>query len=148
MWLFRLIHAAQAVLVLIIVPLLLVSCVVAVAKGRRRRALAFGSGCVIAFGLYTCSGVESYCYVYPSIDTRYAPGFSERKFAQVRVGMSMDEVVILIGEPYHRGRGRNSVRWSYTQDGECFWADWAWLGREIVFKDGRVVERISRIYYD
>ena len=148
MLLFRLIHAAQAVLILVIVPLLLVSCGVAIAKGRRRQAAAFGIGGVIAFGLYTCSGVESYCYVYPSIDTRYASGFSERKFAEVRAGMSMDEVITLLGEPYHRGVGRSSVRRSYTQDGKCFWADWAWLGREIVFKDGRVVERISRIYYD
>lgn len=148
MWLFRLIHAAQAGLILVIVPLLLMSCAVAVAKGKRRRAVAFGSVCLIAFGLYTFSGFESYCYVYPSIDTRYASGFSERKFAEIRAGMSMDEVTTLLGEPCHKGLGRNFVRWSYSQDGGCFWADWAWLGREIVFKDGRVVERISRIYYD
>jgi len=148
MWLFRLIHAAQGVLILVVVPLLLVACVVALEKGRRRSAVAFGSGCVIAFGLYTCFGFESYCYVYPSIDTRYASGFSEHKFAQVHAGMSMGEVITLLGEPYHKGFGRNYVQWSYTQDGKCSWADWAWLGREIVFKDGRVVERISRIYYD
>lgn len=148
MLLFRLIHTAQAVLMLLIVPLLLVSCGVAVAMGKRRRAAVFAMGCVIAFGLYTCFGFESYNYVYPSIDTRYAPGFSERKFAQVRAGMSMDEVITLLGEPCHRGPGRNSVRWSYTQDGKCSWADWAWLGREIVFAGGRVVERISRVYYD
>ena len=148
MLLIQVIHATQAVLILVIVPLLLVLCGVAIAKGRRTRAAAFGIGGVIALGLYTCSGVESYCYVFPSIDTRYAPGFSERKFAEIKAGMSMDEVITLLGEPYHRGGGRNSVRWSYTQDGRCSWADWAWLGREIVFKDGRVVERISRIYYD
>lgn len=148
MLLIQVIHVAQAVLILIIVPLLLVSCGVAVAKVKWRRAAGLGIGGVIAFGLYACSGVESYCYVYPSIDTRYAPGYSERNFAEVRAGMSMDEVITLLGEPYHRGAGRNSVRWSYTQDGKCCWADWAWLGREIVFKDGRVIERISRIYYD
>jgi hypothetical protein len=148
MLLIQVIHAEQAVLILVIVPLLLVSCGVAVAKGRRRRAAVFGIGGVVAFGLYTCSGVESYCYLYPSIDTRYAPGFSERKFAEVRAGMSMDEVITLLGQPYHSGSGRNPVRWSYTQDGKCFWADWSWLGREIVFKNGRVVEGVSRIYYD
>ena len=148
MLLIQVIHAAQAVLILAIVPLLLVLCGAAVAKRRRRRAAVFGIGGVIAFGLYACSGVESYCYVYPSIDTRYAPGFSERKFAEVRAGMSMDEVIALLGQPYHSGSGRNSVRWSYAQDGKCFWTDWAWLGREIVFKDGRVVERVSLVYYD
>ena len=56
---------------------------------------AVGS-CIIAFGLYMCFGFEFYCYVSPSIDTRYASAFSERKFAQVRVGMSMDEVMILL----------------------------------------------------
>lgn len=148
MLLIQVIHAAQAVLIFGIVPLLLVSCGVAVAKGRQGRAAVFGLSGVIAFGLYACSGVESYCYVYPSIDTRYAPRFSERKFAEVRAGMSMDAVITLLGQPCHRGSGRNSVRWSYTQDGKCLWADWAWLGREIVFKDGRVVERVSRIYHD
>jgi outer membrane protein assembly factor BamE (lipoprotein component of BamABCDE complex) len=148
MLLIQVIHAAQAVLILVIVPLLLVACGVAVAKRKRRRAAAFGIGGVIALGLYTCCGVESYCYVYPSIDTRYASGFSESKFAEVRAGMSMNEVITLLGEPYHRGGGRNSVRWSYTQDGKCFWADWAWLGREIVFMDVLVVERLSRVYYD
>ena len=148
MLLIHVIHAAQAVLILVIVPLLLVSCGVAVVKGSRKRAAVLGITGVIGFGLYTCSGVESYCYVYPSIDTRYAHGFSEEKFAEVRAGMSMDEVITLLGQPYHSGSGRNSVRWSYTQDGKCSWADWAWLGREIVFKDGRVVERVSRIYYD
>ncbi len=148
MLLFRLIHAAQAILIVVIVPLMLVTCGVVFAKGRRRRAAVFGISGVIAFSLYMCFGFESYNYVYPSIDTRYAPGFSERTFAQVRAGMSVDDVVTLLGEPYHRGVGRNSVRWSYTQDGKCSWADWAWLGREIVFEEGRVVERISRIYYD
>ena len=148
MLLLQAIHAVQAVLILAIVPLLLVLCGVAVAKRKRGRAAVFGISGVIAFGLYAFTGVESYCYVYPSIDTRYAPGFSERKFAEVRAGMSMDEVVALLGQPYHKGEGRNSIRWSYTQDGKCSWADWAWFGREIVFKHGRVVERVSCIYYD
>jgi outer membrane protein assembly factor BamE (lipoprotein component of BamABCDE complex) len=107
--------------------------------------------CVVAVATvagYLSVGLERYCVLYPGIDTCYAPAFSERKFAQVLIGMSKEEVIRLLGEPYHKSVGRDSVRWFYTQDGKCFWADWAWLGREIVFKEERVAERISRIYHD
>ena len=148
MLLLRFIQVAHAALLFVVLPLFMVSCIVALKNRKRTLAVAFGSGGVLAFALYASFGFESYCYIYPSIDTRYAHGFSEQKFAQVRTGMSMEDVVSLLGEPYHNSPGRNYVRWSYTQDGKCSWADWAWLGREVIFQDGRVVERISRVYYD
>ena len=97
---------------------------------------------------YLAIGTESYCVIYPSIDTRYAAGFSERKFAEIRVGMTKEEVLRILGAPMHGMHSGTSGKWSYTQDGKCFWADWAWLGREIVFVDNRVVEKVSRVYND
>lgn len=97
---------------------------------------------------YLAWGGESYCILYPGIDTRYAAGFSEKAFATIEVGMTKEEVIRRLGEPFGGAPARAGSRWSYTSDGACPWADWAWLGREIVFKDDRVVERISRVYYD
>jgi outer membrane protein assembly factor BamE (lipoprotein component of BamABCDE complex) len=94
---------------------------------------------------YLFVGLESYCVIYPSIDTRYAPGFSEPKFAQVKIGMTREEVLKLLGPPLG---ATSSNRWSYTQDGKCRWADWAWLGREVIFRDDHVVEKVARVWYD
>lgn len=91
---------------------------------------------------------EAYCFFNPSIDTHYTAGFSERKFAEVRAGMTREEVIALLGEPFGGSAERASSRWSYTRDGKCTWKDWAWLGREIVFVNDRVGEKISRVYYD
>ena len=148
MLLFKFIHLVQAVLILAIAPLLLLSCGVALLKGRWRGATSFGLGSFVAVGLYMCSGIESYCYVYPSIDTRYAPGFSEGKFAEVHAGMSKEEVVRLLGDPLGGISARESSRWSYSGDGKCHWADWAWLGRHVVFENEVVVETIARVWYD
>lgn len=46
------------------------------------------------------SGGESYCWIWPSIDTRYASGYSERKFRQVEVGMTETQVVALMACPW------------------------------------------------
>jgi outer membrane protein assembly factor BamE (lipoprotein component of BamABCDE complex) len=102
---------------------------------------------VLAALLYVTMGGESYFFLYPSIDTRFAPGYSEGGFERVKVGMTKAEVLSLLGPPFDPGTvGQSS--WHYTQDGKCFWADWAWLDRTVVFRDERVVEKIARIYYD
>lgn len=97
---------------------------------------------------YLCVGMESYCVLYPGIDTRYATGFSEEKFARIRPGMTRSEVIHLVGEPLGAPGTLLASRWSYTQDGKCRWADWAWLGREVHFEGDRVKETVSRVYYD
>ena len=102
---------------------------------------------ILAAVLYVTIGGESYFYLYPAIDTRFAPGYSETAFEKVKVGMTKDEVLSLLGPPFDPGTvGQN--RWHYSQDGACFWADWAWLSRAVLFKDDRVVEKIARVYYD
>lgn len=101
---------------------------------------------VLSFGYLLLP--ENYCFFYPSIDTRYAANFSEQRFAEVRVGMTQEEVITLLGEPFGGLAANSSTRWAYTQDGKCTWKDWAWLGREIVFVRGRVTEKIARVYYD
>ena len=115
---------------------------------QRSRAVlaAFTAVGVLSFGYLLFP--ENYCFFYPSIDTRYAPHFSEQRFAEVRVGMTHEEVIALLGEPFGGVAANSSTHWAYTQDGKCSWKDWAWLGREIVFVHGRVSRKIARIYYD
>lgn len=113
---------------------------------------------VVAVVAYlSIGGGEYYCWIWPSIDTRYASGYSERKFRQVEVGMTETQVVALIGRPLgtHRyWRGHPAYKfpgdfvWSYTSDGAAFWGDWAWLSREIIFHEGRVVQKVFWTYYD
>jgi outer membrane protein assembly factor BamE (lipoprotein component of BamABCDE complex) len=114
----------------------------------RRAAVLTVVGVLVAIAGYLCVGMESYCLIYPGIDTHYTQGFSQRKFAKVQPGMTKAEVLNLLGEPIGGPEAVASSHWSYTRDGKCRWADWAWLGREIVFADDRVVEAISRVYYE
>jgi len=77
----------------------------------------------------------------PGIDTRYAPGFSEQAFAQVRVGMPEIEVRQLLGEPLSAFPGHDreyDYILSYTGDGACSWGDFAWKHRWVKIREGRV----------
>jgi outer membrane protein assembly factor BamE (lipoprotein component of BamABCDE complex) len=102
---------------------------------------------LVVFWAYTHS--ESYCFLYPSIDTRYAPGYSESAFSQVSRGMTDEAVERLIGKPLATTkRSDGAMRWLYTEDGKALFGDWAWLGREVVFREGKVIEVLRSIYYD
>jgi len=92
--------------------------------------------------------IEGYCLVWPSIGTRFAPGFSEENFDRVTRGMTPTEVNALLGVPLDTRGRRNQETWSYSSDSSARGGDWAWLAREVVFDDRRVVETTRRIYYD
>ena len=100
--------------------------------------------------VFSCySQMEAYCFFYPSIDTQYAPGFSEPGFSQVSTGMTAQTVQQKLGAPLHTYKASDGTEWwSYTSDGKCKWGDWAWLGRQIIFRDGMVIEVVKRVYYD
>lgn len=110
-------------------------------------------GLVAAGYLFWCyAHTESYCFFYPSIDTQFAPGFSEQAFSQVATGMTMQAVQQKLGSPlYVQQYVENSNKgelWFYTLDAKCKWGDWAWLCRQIDFREGKVVEVIKRVSYD
>ena len=101
---------------------------------------------VFVFWIYSHS--ESYCFLYPSIDTYYAPRYSEHAFGQVTTGMTFQAVEKLLGSPLHGHTNKDaSVRWCYTGDGKSVWGDWAWFGREVIFRDDCVVE-LQRVTYN
>lgn len=110
-------------------------------------------GLVAAGYLFWCfAHTESYCVFSPGIDTQFAPGFSEQAFSQVQTGMTVQAVQQKLGLPlavhrYVEDRKEGEI-WSYTLDGKCKWGDWAWLRRQIAFREGKVVEVIKRVSYD
>jgi hypothetical protein len=105
----------------------------------------------------TAAGMgEGYCFVWPSIDTVYAADCTERKFGQIKVGMTKAEVVARIGQPLHsqrRGKRHPAYAegdevWSYTHDGAAPIGDWAWLSRQLIFAEGRVVQKVYLTLYN
>jgi outer membrane protein assembly factor BamE (lipoprotein component of BamABCDE complex) len=99
--------------------------------------------------LYAWSHMEMYCFFYPSIDTVYAPGFSEKKFATLRTGDTAEKVETILGAPLFRRTVKGCDYWWYSDDGKCQgWADFAWLGRWVSITNGVVVEIGSRVFYD
>jgi hypothetical protein len=106
---------------------------------------------------------ESYFVLYPSIDTEYAPDYTEEKFDEIQIGMSKDEVINMLGEPFIEDSTKNldgvdlgfrypdgtTEIWSYTGDGACWFADLAWLGRWVYFdKNGKVTAKNKSIHYN
>lgn len=101
------------------------------------------------FAFLGWANIESYCFFYPGIDTYYAPGYSEDAFSQVTPGMTTHAVEQLLGRPLHAYSDVDgSTTWAYTEDGKSWYFDFAWLSREIYFRDGRVVEVAATVYHN
>lgn len=122
--------------------------------------------CLITFGAagfgaqLVLAGIsEGYCIIWPSIGTRFAPAFSESGFGRIQPGMTREEVHAILGEPLGKGFvrpappgmaiwQRGDETWQYAQDSSARGGDWAWLSREVSFRNGVVVQTISWIYRD
>jgi hypothetical protein len=87
----------------------------------------------------------------PDIDTLYSSGYSDRQFKKVSIGMNEEEVMELLGEPFHKNTvdwaADFNVIWLYSGDGASS-HDFAWKRKQIHFKDGIVVERHTGWSYD
>jgi outer membrane protein assembly factor BamE (lipoprotein component of BamABCDE complex) len=106
-------------------------------------------GFSVAGYLFWCyAHTESYCFFYPSIDTRYAPGFSEQVFNSITTGMTAEAVQAKLGSPLHVQPQPGGDLWFYTLDGKCKWGDWAWLCRLVNIRDGQVNEIVSETIYN
>lgn len=91
-------------------------------------------------------GIESYFPLYPAIDTRFAPGYTEQAFAALEVGMTKEEVLQRLGPPLN---AQADPAWVYSEDGACGWWDFAWLGRGVQFDaEGRLIETRAAVHYD
>ena len=93
----------------------------------------------IAWFVLVFPGLEFFCPFYPSIDTEYAPGYTDRGFARIQPGMAETEVIALVGNPLYANRVEDVGEfWHYSTDGKCTFGDFAWLLRAVVFTNGIV----------
>jgi hypothetical protein len=123
-------------------------------------ALTGGIILIIVVGQVAISGVtEGYCIVWPAIGTAFAPGYSEKAFGKIKPGMTESEVLNLLGPPFRSTDGRPDPHtqaqwqprdrtWTYSQDSSARGGDWAWLSRQVIFRDGRVTQTVSWVYHD
>jgi outer membrane protein assembly factor BamE (lipoprotein component of BamABCDE complex) len=74
-----------------------------------------------------------------TLETRYAPGYSERRFHEVAVGQSRDEVLARLGEPLRKGAHDSTESWSYSESPN----DTHYWCRVVIF-DG--TGRVSRVH--
>ena len=106
------------------------------------------------------SGVlEGYCIAWPGIGTHFSRSYSHLGFARIQTGMTKDDVLAVLGPPLSSGTGRpapsgwpqwrtGDLTWTYSRDSSARGGDWAWLSREVVFRDGVVVQKLKWTYHD
>jgi outer membrane protein assembly factor BamE (lipoprotein component of BamABCDE complex) len=80
--------------------------------------------------------------------TIWAPGYTEEKWRQLKVGMSKDDVQQLLGEPFaklHRDHGNVSEGWYYTDRADL---DGNFQQRRVKLRAGVVFEVVDEIFWD
>jgi hypothetical protein len=93
--------------------------------------------------------VEGVFYLYPNISTRYASGYSEKKFGNIELGTSAFQVESLLGPPLWKSvRSDGSEEWGYSQDDDPPGMDYAWFMRTVVISNEVVIEIIRQTAYD
>lgn len=86
--------------------------------------------------------------------TRWAPGFSECRFGQLKEGMTFAEVRDLLGEPLMVGNYRNEPKswWDYAIGRDDRWmsnSSYSTHQRTVVFNQtGHVIEFYRDFYFD
>lgn len=86
-------------------------------------------------------------------DTKYANGYSDNRFNQIKIGMTEEEVLGILGapltrwSPYHYTRFQNKANFVGFQYSECP-SDTHYRLRQIYFDNGIVAERIGYFYID
>ena len=79
--------------------------------------------------------------------TAYAPGYSEKNFSKIKIGMPSDDVVALIGNPVDGPGG--SGNWMYSHPGHSPIPWIHWNERGLTVSNGVVVQIIrSYGYYE
>lgn len=131
--------------VLLLIPGGIVAAVFFTVKKKYWRGLAALLVAAIAFIIIP----ESYFYPYPLIDTIRSEKFSQRKFDQLRPGMSKAEVVNLIGEqrgdyPSVGSDGTYCER--VTSDGAFKIWDFAWLNANVCYDNNDIVTSTNKFW--
>jgi len=120
--------------------------------GVRRLVAAFlVSGAVLFVGgicvhLYLLDGIDGWFFSSGfTEDTEYAPGYSDKAFRKLRIGMSTGDVVALLGPPLEKGQftaSKETWRWSRSP------GDRSYRIRVVIVEADRVVQIRSSFYVD
>ena len=91
------------------------------------------------------------------IDTEFAKSYSPEKFEQIEIGMKLDQVINLIGEPLYKGNGYKdtlNTNYYYTGDGKLLhktkdngqngYDDFAWYRSTIEVNSENIVVYIDK----
>lgn len=94
---------------------------------------------------------EQVLFFYPRVDTKFSPTFNEKKFNQLKKGITYKEVQQLIGKPlsFDTLKYINDIykfQASYSQDGACNWGDYAWLHVYVFFDNNLKVVYFGKEY--
>ncbi|MCK9482382.1 MAG: hypothetical protein M0R38_11635 [Bacteroidia bacterium] len=76
---------------------------------------------VITFVLGQVPLIEGKHLLNQYIDTEFAKDYSPEKFDKIKVGMTIDEAIEIIGEPLYKGQGYKdtlNTNYYYTGDGK------------------------------
>jgi outer membrane protein assembly factor BamE (lipoprotein component of BamABCDE complex) len=119
-------------------------------SSKKRKAFLLVLGLFVALvGGWLYCHMETYCFFYPSIDTTFADTFSEIAFCEIHPGMTKDDVQKLLGKPLSIvGNPDGTETWWYSRDGRCWFGDFAWLGRSVLFTNSDVVRIDAKVYED
>ena len=102
-------------------------------------------------------GVEQKNLLFPYIDTHFAKNFSVNKWDNVKIGMSKDTVLKILGTPLLESKTPFSsyrpscaaLEMHYSGDGAWRYADYAWRSFDLFFDDSnRVIAKSSEWSYD
>jgi hypothetical protein len=70
-------------------------------------------------------------------------------FNKVAPGMSAADLERKLGKPLLVVTNESSMQeWLYSDDGKCWWGDFAWLRRAVVLSNGMVVSVDASVRYD
>lgn len=90
------------------------------------------------------NGFETLCIYNPLIDTEYSESFNPYNIPKLKIGMSRDEVMALVGAPLEE----RSNRMYYTYDGKCSSGDFAWYELCLELEAGELVGITSHWMFD
>jgi hypothetical protein len=93
--------------------------------------------------------------IYPYLDTKFANDYTPKKFDEIKIGMSLEEVKEIIGEPLYVGSGYKDSRnlnLHYTGDGKLLskskstnkYSDLAWYCSSLEINEEKKVVSIEK----
>ena len=98
--------------------------------------------------------IEGKHLLKPYIDTEFAKDYSPEKFDKIKIGMTINEAIKIIGEPLYKGQGYSdtlNTNYHYTGDGKLLnstkdngqsgYDDFAW------YRSTLEIDRNNKIIY-